>query len=75
MIQVNPDPDANDDAEIDIVKQIFSHSGASRSPSAPDIPAKFPDDRWVALRPIRAQYSGHVITSINDHNFFLLFFF
>ena len=45
MIQVNPDPDANDDAEIDIVKQIFSHSGASRSPSAPDIPAKFPDDR------------------------------
>ena len=45
IIQVNPDPDANDDAEIDIVKQIFSHSGVSRSPSAPDIPAKFPDDR------------------------------
>lgn len=43
-LKVNPDPDANDDAEIDIVKQIFSHSGVSRSPSAPDIPAKFPDD-------------------------------
>ena len=41
--KVNPDPDANDDAEIDIVKQIFSHTG--HSPSAPDIPAKFPDDR------------------------------
>ena len=49
IVQVNPDPDANDDAEIDIVKQIFSHSGASRSPSAPDIPAKFPDDRSVTL--------------------------
>ena len=42
-LKVNPDPDANDDAEIDIVKQIFSHTG--HSPSAPDIPAKFPDDR------------------------------
>ena len=45
IVKVNPDPDANDDAEIDIVKQIFSHSGMSGSPSAPDIPSKFPDDR------------------------------
>ena len=59
IVKVNPDPDANDDAEIDIVKQIFSHSGMSGSPSAPDIPAKFPDDRWVLVTNQRPVFRSH----------------
>ena len=39
---MNPDPDAPDDTEIDIVKQIFTRP---ESPSAPDsLPEKFPGD-------------------------------
>ena len=45
-LKVNPDPDAEDDAEIDIVKQIFAHN--HDHPSAPDLaPSKFPDDSSV----------------------------
>ena len=45
-LKVNPDPDAEDDAEIDIVKQIFAHS--QDSASAPDmLSTKFPDDSSV----------------------------
>ena len=44
-LKVNPDPDAEDDADIDIVKQIFSHN--NDSPTAPELAAKFPDDSSV----------------------------
>ena len=45
-LKVNPDPDAEDDAEIDIVKQIFAQN--QEDPSAPDMAStKFPDDSSV----------------------------
>ena len=44
-LKVNPDPDAEDDAEIDIVKQIFSHN--HDNPTAPELATKFPDDSSV----------------------------
>ena len=44
-LKVNPDPDAEDDAEIDIVKQIFAQN--HDDPSAPDLVTKFPDDSSV----------------------------
>ena len=44
-LKVNPDPDAEDDAEIDIVKQIFSHN--NDDPTAPELGGKFPDDSSI----------------------------
>ena len=62
--QVNPDPDANDDAEIDIVKQIFAHN--NDSPTAPEIPAKFPDDSSIDFYDEEESTGGSCTSSCKD---------
>ena len=65
-LKVNPDPDANDDAEIDIVKQIFAHN--RDSPSAPEIPTKFPDDTSVDFYDEEESTGVSCISSCKDNN-------
>jgi len=65
-LKVNPDPDANDDAEIDIVKQIFAHN--RDSPSAPEIPTKFPDDTSVDFYDEEESTGGSCTSSCKDNN-------
>ena len=65
-LKVNPDPDANDDAEIDIVKQIFAHSH-NDSPSAPEIPAKFPDDSSVDFYDEEESTGGSCTSSCKEN--------
>ena len=66
-LQVNPDPDANDDAEIDIVRQIFSHTN-NDGPSAPEVPAKFPDDSSVDFYDEEESTGGSCTSSCQDKN-------
>jgi len=63
-LKVNPDPDANDDAEIDIVKQIFAHN--NDSPTAPEIPSKFPDDSSVDFYDEEESTGGSCTSSCKD---------
>ena len=65
-LKVNPDPDANDDAEIDIVKQIFAHN--RDSPSAPEIPTKFPDDTSIDFYDEEESTGGSCTSSCKDNN-------
>jgi len=64
-LKVNPDPDANDDVEIDIVKQIFAHN--NDSPTAPEIPAKFPDDSSVDFYDEEESTGGSCTSSCKEN--------
>ena len=64
-LKVNPDPDAEDDAEIDIVKQIFAHN--HEDPSAPDMSTKFPDDSSVDFYD-EEESTGSCTSSCKDTN-------